>query len=426
MRSAHVSGHRCNRYCQTLTFPLYYHSLVREDRSARSLAALPMIIPEQTLNRLLDALYDAAADPLRWDDFLSQLTRATNGDSAALVTNDFESASASVAHQFGLSADGPRLYADHYAKLDVWSARARDQVGRPTWSAASEELCPWSEFCRTEYYHDFLRPQGVAQGIFSTVENSSLRLTSLSIYKGQKGEFSDAGLEILQLLTPHVRRAFRLRSQFSRLRSYTDGLSAALDAMPTAIFLLGQKGVVLGMNQAAATLMSQKDGLIATSAGLCADSPRETADLHAVMYRATALSHDKGPCQAFTLKVSRKSRRPLQVLISPVRNLSFVSDQRVSALAFVNDPDDRPLPQPAVLQVLFGLTPAESRVALHLADGNDLRTACDELSITYATARAHLRNIFQKLGVRRQAELTSLVLRLTAPIHTPRGTAQQK
>lgn len=82
---------------------------------------------------------------------------------------------------------------------------------------------------------------------------------------------------------------------------------------------------------------------------------------------------------------------------------------------FINDPDQRSVPMPSVLQMLFGLTPSEARVALHIAEGQDLRGVCDEFSITYATARAHLRSIFQKTGVRRQAELSSLVLPLGSP-----------
>jgi DNA-binding CsgD family transcriptional regulator len=58
----------------------------------------------------------------------------------------------------------------------------------------------------------------------------------------------------------------------------------------------------------------------------------------------------------------------------------------------------------------FGLTPAEARFALHLVAGETLRSAEAKLSITYETARTHLKNIFHKTGTSRQAELLIVIL----------------
>ena len=63
-----------------------------------------------------------------------------------------------------------------------------------------------------------------------------------------------------------------------------------------------------------------------------------------------------------------------------------------------------------LLQRHFGLTQAEARVALHLVAGETLRSAEVKLSITYETARTHLKNIFNKTGTSRQAELLVVIL----------------
>lgn len=186
--------------------------------------------PERATQSLLDALYDAAVDSSHWVDFLKELTRAARSDSAALVLHDFDNVSSSVAQQFGLSSSGTHLYAQHYYKHDVWTARARESR-TPVLTTTSEQLCPWSEFRRTEYYNDFLRPNGIAHGAFSVVKSSDSHITSLSIYRGHKGEFTDADLELLQFVTPHVRRAFRVHSEFNRLRTEANDWKAALDAV---------------------------------------------------------------------------------------------------------------------------------------------------------------------------------------------------
>jgi DNA-binding CsgD family transcriptional regulator len=66
-----------------------------------------------------------------------------------------------------------------------------------------------------------------------------------------------------------------------------------------------------------------------------------------------------------------------------------------------------------LLRSHFGLTPAEARLALHLVAGETLRSAEVKLSISYETARTHLKNIFNKTGTSRQAELVIVIVPLS-------------
>jgi DNA-binding CsgD family transcriptional regulator len=63
-----------------------------------------------------------------------------------------------------------------------------------------------------------------------------------------------------------------------------------------------------------------------------------------------------------------------------------------------------------LLHCHFGLTLAQARLALHLAAGETLRSAAAKSSISYETARSHLKNIFNKTGTCRQAELVIVIL----------------
>jgi len=63
------------------------------------------------------------------------------------------------------------------------------------------------------------------------------------------------------------------------------------------------------------------------------------------------------------------------------------------------------------VQSAFGLTPSESRLAVRLASGLSLREAAQALGISYQTVRTKLKFVFQKTGVRRQAELILLLTR---------------
>lgn len=60
---------------------------------------------------------------------------------------------------------------------------------------------------------------------------------------------------------------------------------------------------------------------------------------------------------------------------------------------------------------MFGLTPTEARIADVLAQGRSRAQIADDFGISRTTVAFHMRNIFQKTGTSRQAELVSLLLR---------------
>lgn len=63
------------------------------------------------------------------------------------------------------------------------------------------------------------------------------------------------------------------------------------------------------------------------------------------------------------------------------------------------------------LRARYGLTRTETAVALQIAEGHGRSAAAVTLGISLATVRTHLSHIFEKTGVRRQAELVRLVLK---------------
>ena len=65
----------------------------------------------------------------------------------------------------------------------------------------------------------------------------------------------------------------------------------------------------------------------------------------------------------------------------------------------------------ATLSAAFGLTPAEARVAKALAEGRPPTQIASDLGIARTTVAFHMRNIFQKTGTGRQAELVAALLR---------------
>jgi DNA-binding CsgD family transcriptional regulator len=64
---------------------------------------------------------------------------------------------------------------------------------------------------------------------------------------------------------------------------------------------------------------------------------------------------------------------------------------------------------PELLQALFDLTPAEARVASQVTEGRSIELIALSTGLSHNTVRTHLKSVFLKTGVQRQAELVSLL-----------------
>jgi DNA-binding CsgD family transcriptional regulator len=57
----------------------------------------------------------------------------------------------------------------------------------------------------------------------------------------------------------------------------------------------------------------------------------------------------------------------------------------------------------------YSLTPTEVRVALHLIDGGTVASCAEAMDVAQSTVRSHLKSVFAKTGVNRQAQLSKML-----------------
>ena len=98
--------------------------------------------------------------------------------------------------------------------------------------------------------------------------------------------------------------------------------------------------------------------------------------------------------------------------VSPVHDAGIES-AGVGALVLVVDPADRAAIDPGRVGKALGLTPAESRVAVALAEGRTIDRIAAESGRSRNTVKWHIQHIYAELGVSRQIELAQLIASLT-------------
>ncbi|MEJ0097095.1 MAG: helix-turn-helix transcriptional regulator [Bauldia sp.] len=69
------------------------------------------------------------------------------------------------------------------------------------------------------------------------------------------------------------------------------------------------------------------------------------------------------------------------------------------------------------MAVAYDLTPSETRVLAFVLEGKTLSATADLLQISENTVKTHLRNIFAKTGLSRQADLVRTAAEMASPAH---------
>jgi DNA-binding CsgD family transcriptional regulator len=243
------------------------------------------------------------------------------------------------------------------------------------------------------------------------VKSNNTPLVSLSLYRDKsRVEFAPGDLDILRFLIPHLQRSCDLHLHFAELQSQAAGLGAALDLLPTGAVLLGPKGEVVLMNRSASALIAERDGLLGSREGLRAERPAESALLEDTIRHAASALRGKSLSAGGTVMVSRRTLPPLKVQISPICNSGIVASGPITAVAFITDSTQTVRPTQEPLSALYGLTPAECRVAMLLLDGQPPKGIAGTIGVTIDTVRSQIRSIFGKTGVNRQSDLIRLLI----------------
>lgn len=367
-----------------------------------------MLPSKEELSELLGSLYDAAADASLWSAFLGDLSRRSGAQSSLVVMHSVGRDLYTVSSSWQVDPEALDVYQRHYGPLDLWAQRG---YAKPAgYSCTSQSLCSREELEASEIYNDFSLKYGIEHGMFSVVENGSGSWASISLFRDpSRGAFEDADADILQFLSPHMQRAFKLHFRLAELKSRSDGVERALDMLSFGVIFFGEKGHIELMNRSASALISAQDGLLAIRDGLRAEIQEESDLLRKTILEAVSASIGRGLGSGGTVLVSRKAKPPLQLQISPIRNPGFSGAKPIAAVAFVKDPLRQQRLTPDSLRVVFGLTPAESRVALLLGDGLSPRKIAEMIGVSEHTVRSQIKSVFSKTGVRRQAELVRLL-----------------
>jgi DNA-binding CsgD family transcriptional regulator len=215
-------------------------------------------------------------------------------------------------------------------------------------------------------------------------------------------DLPDAQRERMQVLVPHLVRAAEVMARLRDAKANTDAGLAALEELGCGVLVVDARGTITFRNPAARRILAEEDGLRFRERLVVGDSQAQKLFDGALLQclRAEAQEHPRG------IRVPRSSNRPDYIL-------QVASLARGSAVVFISDPDSELHIDESLLKREYGFTPAESRLARLILNGETPASAAKHLGVSETTAKTQLQHVFQKTRTHRQLELVRLLLSLS-------------
>ncbi len=221
--------------------------------------------------------------------------------------------------------------------------------------------------------------------------------------------WSSGQLERIGLLLPHIRQTVHVLQTLAGANALGAALTELLDADVLGIVQLDARGQIVAANDHARDLLREGDGLFDKHGVLFARSSQDNDRLQDLLGRALPQVGAQGAGGSMTVR--RPGALPPLVLRVQPTGWQKADDLAwpVAVLVLLVDPANGAAIDPAVVAEALDFTRMESRVAVLLAQGMSVSRIATVMDRKESTIRTHVKHMFAKHGLNRQAELMRLV-----------------
>lgn len=348
-------------------------------------------------------LGDIALDPAGWPSFMDEVCAAVGATGAAMLQSDIRTEdiprTASITEYFDKT-----YFPNNHHLTDIRAAR-----GVPRLLTGADVITDADLFeSETEMLRDPLYASLGEFGLkwFAAVGfRAGSALWGLTIQRSPKqGMFDADEVKALSRLSARLTEAATLSTIVGR--TAISGIANALELIQIAAIAVGRFGAVIGMNGQAEAALGPD--LAIRNNRLTLHDRQANADLTRLIDQLRHTS-DLLTLPSSPIVMRRIDKRPIVIQMQPVPPAARSPFLGARAILLIRDLEGNATFDQNILVTTFELTPAQARLAAILARGDSVEEAAQATGISIATARNHLKAIFQKTGTHRQAELVALL-----------------
>lgn len=340
-----------------------------------------------------------------WNEALHEVRSFTGSAGISMELYDAHSLTSQSFGATGVDESWVAEYLENYADANPRISAGKDL---PVGGIISDYDFIDEKTLATDPFYSWLeRTSGYRYFLGACVERDNGLMATLTLHRSRKqGHAGQEDLRTISRLSAVLRTAIGL----SRTFPMTTDLQA-LETSARALILVNSAGSVVFINTEAERQAGLNDAYSLEAGGFRVLRRRDAEKLATITRSIVS-----GNALSAAFRLSRRSGQPdyigfLSTL--PIADDLLAPMRPRLAIAIIDPTFKDPISAEALIDI-FGLTPAEARVAAAIAGGLTLTGASVRLRISIATARVHLSRIYKKTQCEGAADLSGLLARLTA------------
>ncbi len=361
------------------------------------------------VSRLIGTIYDAALNPALWTDVLKDIAAFTEGESAGLATRNSLNKSPLALYMYGCDPHYLQLQIDVYAKFDPTSELF---LFEPEQVVSIADFMPYEDYLETRFYREWAQPQGWVDCASAVLEKSATSHAFISVYRRAANGLVDDGMRRrMQIIVPHVRRAVTIGGVIDLRAAEAATFADVLDDLSHGVFLVDAEGQIVHANSSGRDLLDQGNVLCDPNNVLTAvdgTANRSLRDVFAKTPGGDGAVGARGIAVPLSTPTHEQWLAHILPLTSGARRRTGTAYAAVAAVFARKVALDKPTTLEMVAK-LYKLTPSELRVLGAVINVGGARQVAEALGLSEATVKTHLQHLFEKTGMRRQADLVKLV-----------------
>ena len=364
--------------------------------------------------RILASLYDAMLDDTHWPATSALIDEACGLTGNTLLVgegpkHDIRVLFVGLYHRGQRRTDLEREYLEVYHPIDERIPRFRklpDSRLVPVKSLYTAEELKTSR----AYNEAFLRGK-YRNGLNVRLDGPDGSHISLGFGDPvASGGWGESQIRMVKRLLPHIRQFVRVRQALVRAEARGTTVTALLDNPRVGVLHLDRRGQIMAVNDRARSILRQDDGLSDRDGVLRTSLPNDQLRLERLLGAALPTS-GAAPVSGSMMLHRSSVLPPFVVHVKPVGiPQPDYGARHVAALILIVEPGRHHRIDPELVAKALGLTPAESRVAVWLAEGKSVQEMAEATGHTRDAIYWLLKQIYQKRHISRQADLVRLVL----------------
>jgi DNA-binding CsgD family transcriptional regulator/PAS domain-containing protein len=367
---------------------------------------------EFSLLEAVARVFDAATDPQLWPKALAGVSATLAADTCALAEHDPSGATGRLLYWVGLDAAAAEGYALAHAPAGG-EAAAEATVAAGSVSIEAADTAG-QESQKGRLPRGWREAHGIGPALRGIVDVADGMVAQVLIMRAAgEDAFTDDDAALLRRLLPALQRSLRAGRALRKAEFFHQVAFDALDAVPLGIAFVDAAGEITAANRIARQIIESENVRAYQETIRRSEATARTPRLRRAVADAMSDLQDAGGEVLSAFAVPRRAGlRPLTCLLAPVGASADGVDvaDRPQAMLFIGDPEKPMEIDQRRLRQLYGLSRAEARVVALLAQGYKLDATAENLGLVYETVRKHLKQVFDKTGCDRQAELVRLLV----------------